>query len=120
MANLYALLLELPDSKIAGKTYNAGYENFTINELAEKVREVVSLEMPDRREITIETVPSNDTRSYHICSEKIKRELGFRPRFSVEDAVRDLVHAFQAGKIPNPLDDVRYHNIKSMQKAQLN
>jgi nucleoside-diphosphate-sugar epimerase len=118
--DLYALLLQLPDSQIAGKTYKAGYENFTNLQLAEKVREVVSQEMPDRGEITIETVPSEDIRSYHICSEKIKRELGFIPKYRVEDAVRDLVHAFRAGKIPNPLEDIRYYNIRSLQQARLN
>ena len=119
MVNLYVLLLELPDSRIAGKTYNAGYQNYTVAELAEKVREVVNREMPERGKIAVEVVPSNDIRSYHISSERIKRELGFTPHYSIEDAVAELVRAFKAGKIQNPMTDNRYYNIKTMQKLNL-
>ena len=38
---------------------------------------------------------------------------------SVEDAVRDLVKAFGAGKVPNPMTDIRYYNIKTMQARNL-
>ena len=119
MTNLYSLLLELPDSKIAGKTYNAGYQNYTVAELAQKVRAVVTREMPERGEIKIEVVPSFDIRSYHISSEKIKRELGFVPQYTIEDAVAELARAFNAGKIPNPLTDIRYYNIKTLQARSL-
>lgn len=116
---LYLMLLELPDQKIAGKIYNAGYQNRSVTEIAEIVKEVVEKEMPERKPIEITTTPSNDLRSYHISSEKIKRELGFVPKHTIEDAVRDLVHAFQHGKIPNSMKDERYYNIKTMQAAQL-
>ena len=82
------------------------------------VRDVVEEEMPEKRPIEIVTTPSDDVRSYHISSEKIKRELGFVPRRTIEDAVRDLVAAFRDGKIPNPFTDSRYYNIKTMQQLQ--
>lgn len=119
IVNLYRMLLRLPDEKIAGKIYNAGYENFTIAELAEKVKNVVSREMPGRENLEIVTTPSDDIRSYRISSEKIKRELGFIPQFGIEDAVHDLVVAFREGKIPDPMTDIRYYNIKSMHKLAL-
>jgi nucleoside-diphosphate-sugar epimerase len=119
MTDLYLMLLELPGRLIAGKIYNAGYQNHTIQEIAMKVKEVVQHEMPDRKQIDLVTTPSNDNRSYHISSEKIKRELGFIPKRTIEDAARDLIHAFQAGKIPNPMTDNRYYNIKTMQELQL-
>lgn len=119
IVDLYAMLLELPTEKIAGRTYNAGYENHTISEIADTVREVVVTEMPERREIEIVTTSSDDLRSYHICSDKIKRELGFAPKRTVGDAVRELVAAFRAGKLSNPMSDVRYYNIKTLQALQL-
>jgi nucleoside-diphosphate-sugar epimerase len=119
MVDLYLMLLEVPDELIAGKTYNAGYQNRTIAEIAEIVQDVVQREVPEREYIEIVTTPSDDRRSYHISSEKIKRELGFVPRRTIEDAVRDLASAFQAGKIPNPMTDIRYYNIKTMQHLQL-
>jgi len=33
--------------------------------------------------------------------------------------IRDLCATFNAGKIPNPMDDIRYYNIKTMLAKQL-
>jgi len=119
MTDLYCLLLKMPDNLIAGKIFNAGYENYRLTEIAEMVREVVEEEMPTRSQVEIVITPANDYRSYHISSEKIKRELGFVPRRSIKDGVRDLVKAFRTGELPNPLTDIRYYNIKTMQYHQL-
>ena len=114
VTDLYVQALEWDDARIAGETFNAGYENHTVAALAEMVREVVG-----REQVSIETTPTNDHRSYHISSEKIKRALGFEPRHTVEDAVRDLTQAFRAGRIPDSMDDPRYYNIKTMLAAKL-
>lgn len=82
-------------------------------EIAEVVRHIVG---PD---VSIVTTPTDDNRSYHISSEKIKRELGFVSRHTIDGAVRDLVSAFHAGKIPNSMTDIRYYNIKAMQALNL-
>ena len=63
--------------------------------------------------------PTDDNRSYHISSEKIKRELGYSPRYSIEDAVRDLKAAFDQGKIKDSLTNPLYYNIKRMQEVHL-
>jgi nucleoside-diphosphate-sugar epimerase len=118
LADLYAILLQLPDERIAGKTYNAGYENRSVAQLAEMVRDVVAEEMPERKPLDVVTEPSDDKRSYHISSEKIRRELGFAPRRTIRDAVRDLVAAFRLGKIPNPMTDPRWYNIKTIEHLQ--
>ncbi|GAC1319711.1 MAG: SDR family oxidoreductase [Chloroflexota bacterium] len=120
VVDLYTLLLELPREQIAGKTFNAGWENHTIGDIAEMVRSVVQAELPARENIEIVTTPSDDPRSYHISSEKIRRELGFAPRHTIEDAVRDLVVAFKNGRIPNSFDDIRYFNVKTVQTVGLN
>lgn len=114
VTDLYVRLLELPDEMIAGKIFNAGYENHQVSEIAEIVRQVVGKEGVD-----IVTTPSDDNRSYHISSEKIQRELGFKPKHTIEDAVKDLCDAFKAGKIPNPMDDIRYYNLKTMLARKL-
>lgn len=113
MVSTYLKSLEWPDEAIDGEIYNVGFENFTVAEIAEKVRSVVG---PD---IDIVTTPSDDNRSYHTSSEKIKRELGFSAQHSVEEAIQDLVAAFQAGKIPNSMKDIKYYNIKTMQNLEL-
>ncbi|MDA2934636.1 SDR family oxidoreductase [Acidobacteria bacterium AH-259-D05] len=119
LADLYLMLLEMPDELIAGKIYNAGCQNYTIAEIAGIVRDVVQDGVPGKREIEIVTTPSEDCRSYHISSERIKRELGFEPRHTIEDAIRDLCAAFAGGRLPNSMNDIRYYNIKTMQARHL-
>src|SRR6267143_4744481 len=109
VADLYVDLLALPAPVLAGKIFNCGYENHTVRELGEMVRRSVVQEMPELAPIEVTTSPSNDLRSYHISSEKIARELGFKPKRTVEDAVVDLCRAFRAGKIPDPMTDIRYY-----------
>jgi nucleoside-diphosphate-sugar epimerase len=115
ITDLYVQLLEVPAEKIAGQAFNAGYENHRVSELADIVKGKVEHLMPELDAIDIETTESDDVRSYHISSEKIKRVLGFVPKCRIEDAVVDLVAAFRAGRVPNPLEDKRYYNIKMMQ-----
>jgi nucleoside-diphosphate-sugar epimerase len=69
--------------------------------------------------VKIITTPTDDNRSYHVSSDKIKRELGFAPKRDIEDAVRDLAAAFKDGRIPDAMTDDRYYNIKRMQRLSL-
>ena len=119
LADLYVLLLELPAAKIAGKTFNAGYQNHTVEELALMVKKVVEKEMPEKAPIQIVTTSSPDNRSYHVSSKKIADELGFVPKRSVEDAVRDVCRAFKSGKLPDSLTDENYVNVKTFKKIFL-
>lgn len=119
MSDLYVKLLALPDDKIAGKIYNAGYENNTVLELAKLVKDIVQQEVPERSNIELITTESNDPRSYYLCSEKIKQELDFTPKKTIRDGVKDLINAFEKGKIPNSLTDIKYYNIKLMQSINL-
>jgi nucleoside-diphosphate-sugar epimerase len=117
VTDLYVDLLEMPAAKIAGQTFNAGYENHTIAQLANMVKEVVEREMPHKAPIQIRTTSTNDPRSYHVSSKKIAAHLGFVPKRTIADAVKDLCDAFKAGKLPNSLADERYFNVKCMKKA---
>ncbi|MGH6881388.1 NAD-dependent epimerase/dehydratase family protein [Hypericibacter sp.] len=118
MCDLYELLLELPDEKIAGETFNAGYQNMSIMDIALTVRDVVTKEFPGRGTIDIVTTPTDDIRSYHINSDKIRRMLGFSPSHAVEDAVRDLCKAFKANKLPNSMTDDRYFNVRRLKSLR--
>lgn len=119
ITDLYVELLEMPASRIAGEVFNAGYENFTVAELADQVRRVVEREFPELAPIPIETTPSNDARSYHVSSRKIAEKLGWTPKRSIEDAVRDLCRAFRAGKLPDSFDDERYYNVRTVKAKAL-
>jgi len=119
VVDLYMMLLEVPDDAIAGQIFNAGYQNHTVAEIAEIVRQVVEREMPELGKIDIETTPSNDLRSYRISSEKIRQQLGFEPQHTIDDAVTELCHAFKQGLIPDAMSDIKYYNVKVMQAVAL-
>jgi nucleoside-diphosphate-sugar epimerase len=119
MCDLYQLLIELPAEKIAGQTFNAGYQNLSIMDIAKTVRKVVKEEYPEKGEIELVTTPSDDIRSYHINSDKIARIIGFKPKHTIEDAVRDLCKAFKAGKLPNSMTDDIYYNVRRMKRLEV-
>ena len=113
MSDLYCFLLEQSDERIDGKIYNAGYENYTLIELAEIVKRVIG------KDLSIDIERTDDLRSYHVSSQKMRTELGFEPSHNIESAVRGLLEAFEDGRLPNPLDDTKYFNIKKMQEIKL-
>ncbi|MCK5214157.1 MAG: SDR family oxidoreductase [Candidatus Omnitrophica bacterium] len=113
ITDLYIKMLEYSDAAIHKKIYNAGYENHTVSDIARMVKKTLGTD------VLIKTVTSDDNRSYHVSSQKIKSELGFEPRRSIEDAIKDLKDAFNANKIPDPMGNNRYYNIKTMQEINL-
>ena len=82
ITDLYVNLLNQPNKEIAGRIWNAGYQNNKVKEIAEIVQNVIG-----NNSVEIVVTPTDDNRSYHISSEKIKMELGFKPKRSIEDAV---------------------------------
>jgi nucleoside-diphosphate-sugar epimerase len=113
MTDLYLMLLEAPDHVVDGKTWNAGYDNLKVREIADMVRAKVG------NDVDVVVTPTDDYRSYHVSSKKIRRELGFVPRHTVEDAIVDLKLAFDRGRVPNAMTDDRYYNIKRMQAYRM-
>ncbi|WP_042695607.1 NAD(P)-dependent oxidoreductase [Azospirillum sp. B506] len=113
IAELYVEALTWPDEVVDGAIYNAGYENHSVADIADMVRSSIGTD------IMIETVPTDDNRSYHISSDKLLQTVGFRPKRTIRDAVDSIVQAFDDGLIPNSLTDDRYFNIKLMQRINL-
>jgi len=66
----------------------------------------------------IVTTPTDDIRSYHVNSDKIRRALGFVPSHSIEDAVTELCRAFRDGRLPDSMSDDRYFNVKRLKRLQ--
>jgi len=118
MVDLYELLLEVPDEKIAGQTFNAGFMNMSIMEIAQIAKRVVQEMFPEKGDIPIVTTPTDDIRSYHVNSDKIRRVLGFQARRTVEDAIRDLCVAFKQGKLPDSMQDTFYFNVRRLKELK--
>jgi nucleoside-diphosphate-sugar epimerase len=119
VTDLYVNMLSYPAHLVAGDVFNAGYENHTVAQLAQLAKAVVEDESPGREPIRIDTTSTNDNRSYHVSSRKIAGKLGYRPQHSIEDAVRDLCHAFEDGKFPDSMSNEDYVNVKTVKKLSL-
>jgi len=104
ITDYYIDFLELPKEKVGGKVFNAGYENHTVMQIAEMVRDVIG------QQVEIEVTPTNDNRSYHISSEKIEKELGLKPKKTIRDAIEDIRRASDAGFID--WEAIDYYNVK--------
>ena len=108
MCDLYLWLLEHPECQ---GVYNAGFENQTVAQTAELVRYFVSYLVGN---VQVETAQSNDKRSYRLNSDKLMAA-GFRPKFTVSDAIRDV-----AKKLADGFEDSDIcHNIRTLKCLQL-
>lgn len=113
------LLINADKEKIRNQIFNVGYQNLSILEIAQKVKKVVQNEFPKIGEINIEMHESDDKRSYHINSDKIKTILNFQPNHSIEDAISELCSAFKNNLLPNSFDNDNYFNVKKLQNLRV-
>ena len=113
MVEAYMVLLKAPKEKIAGKIYNAGYENHSVKDIAETVKNTVG------DDVKLITSHTDDNRSYHVSSKKIQNELGFVAKHTIRDAVIDLCEAFEQNLLPDSLENEMYFNIKRMNNLEL-
>jgi nucleoside-diphosphate-sugar epimerase len=104
ITDLYLFLLDHPEHT---GVYNAGFENLSILDIARMVTEHVPAD--------IVVMPSNDPRSYRLNSDKLLAT-GFRPRYRVEDAIKEIVGMYRQGALKN---DDRWYNLKWMQQQVL-
>ena len=113
MAELYVNSLAYPLNKINGKIYNVGFENHSIDEIADIVKNTV------KKKIDIMHENTDDLRSYHVSSKKIEFELGFKPKKTINNAVESICSAFKKNLIVNSMVNEKYYNIKTMQNLNL-
>jgi len=87
--------------------YNAGFENISILEIAEMATKHANAE--------IIVTESNDPRSYRVNSDRLLAT-GFKPKKTVEDAIKEIVAAYHAGEIK---DEPHFHNLNWMQEKKV-
>jgi nucleoside-diphosphate-sugar epimerase len=113
MVNAYHCLIEAPTELVAGEVFNAGYENHSVDQLGQFVVDVIG------KDVEVVRTPTDDNRSYHVSSEKMKRVLSFEPKHTIKEAIEDLNEAFKQGILSDPLSNELYFNIKRMQSIKL-
>ena len=111
MVRAYRLFLEHPGANMNREAFNVGFQNRSVEDIAMMVRDTLG-----DSGIELEYTPSNDNRSYHVNSDKIKRVFGFEAKYTIKDAIQGIADAYRAGKIQDPLTNTIYSNIKRMQQ----
>jgi nucleoside-diphosphate-sugar epimerase len=114
MVRVYEMFLDAPAEKIHCVPFNAGFQNTSVEETAFTVMKALGDD-----KISLEYVPTDDMRSYHINSDRIRRVLGFTPKYSVQDAVLSIAQAYKNGLLTDPLKNPLYHNILRMKELAL-
>ena len=88
--------------------YNAGFENISILDLGNKIKNKVDCE--------IKIIESNDPRSYRQCSDKLI-QTGFEQKFNIDNAIDEISNAFYN---KNLIDDDSCNTVKWMKDKVLN
>lgn len=110
--NVAKLLLR--DDRCVGQIYNVGSQNLSIRQIAETVRDTLIQIDSKYESLELRFEESNDLRSYHINSDKIKNELDFVPSYTIQDAVKEIHAAFMEKRFPLGFDHYLYHNVKTL------
>ena len=105
IANVYRHFLNNKD--IPSGSYNAGFENISILEIAKKVAHKINAE--------IIITESNDPRSYRQDSSKLL-DTGFIPNYSVEYAIDELVEKYKSGIL---IESDQCYTVKWMKNLNL-
>ena len=113
MVESYLAVLKADKKVINGEIFNVGFKNQSVNELALDVKEIIG------NDIKIINTKSDDNRSYHVSSKKIKEVIGFETKYTVKDAVQDLKEAFEKKMLTNTFENQFYYNIKRMNNIKL-
>ena len=113
MVESYLSVLNADNKKVNGEIFNVGFKNQSVNELANDVKEIIG------EDIKIINTKSDDNRSYHVSSRKIKEVLGFETKYSVKDAVSDLKSAFEKKLLVDTFDNEFFFNIKRMNNINI-
>ncbi len=108
MINLYGILVQADAQKINGRTFNFGFENHKVIDIAK----IIQSELKDLN-VEIKVTDTLDKRDYHISSNKIVSALGYKPVSSIRAEVAHLRKALDAGNFAD-IDAAEHYNMKFM------
>jgi len=109
IAEAIILCLEAPLKIVGGQVFNVGSDeqNHKIADIGRFIKEM----MP---EVEISYHPDMaDKRNYRVSFRKIRKRLGFTPRYSVTDGIREIKDAIESGIIKD-YRDAHYSNYKTL------
>ncbi|MFH1347164.1 MAG: SDR family oxidoreductase [Candidatus Margulisiibacteriota bacterium] len=110
VAEAHITAMKADNDKVRGEVFNLVRKNFRILELGHWIREIIK----PLKKVEIEVLfGSKESRSYRVSGEKLKNVLSFEPKYSVENAVKDIWEILRSGRytdFSNPI----YYNIEWM------
>jgi len=112
VAQAHILAIESPEEKVCGQIFNLVYKNYRVLELAHWVRKALREIKDLNPEIEVDYSPRKD-RSYRISGEKIKKVLGWEPKISVEESLKDMIKKIEEYSYTDWLNP-KYYNIEWM------
>ncbi len=109
-ADAFIMAMEAPAEKVSGEIFNLGANklNATILELGE----LVAAHVPEAG-LTIEE-DAVDPRDYRVDFCKIRNTLGFKPAFSIEDGIAELIEALAHQSHLREYQNPIFHNVKAL------
>lgn len=113
------LLINSPNQIIKNQIFNVGYQNLSVEKIANTVKKITLKFLNKKIKIPIIKTKTNDNRSYHINSDKIYNVLNYKPKRNIELAIIELLKKFKQKKIINSFTNINYFNVKKMKKIKL-
>ena len=105
MANVYLHFLNNPH--IESGFFNAGFENFSILDIAKLIQSKIDCD--------IEIKETNDPRSYRLDSSKLVMS-GFSPKNNIDSAIDELIIAYKNGTLK---DKEEFYTVKWMKSKKI-
>ncbi len=94
MVDFYITLTQYQED-LAGEVYNFGGPNYQVKELANFVAHQCPFDIQQ------EVIPSNDDRSYRVCSDKAFKKFGIDSLTPIQDGISELMKYFEYLKEEN-------------------
>jgi nucleoside-diphosphate-sugar epimerase len=101
--------LEAPDVNVKGQIFNVGsdQQNYTINQLGEMIQAAI----PQAR--VVQQGEGGDIRNYRVSFARIRRQLNFEPRVTVERGIHEIEQSVRAGQVGHYAER-RYSNHRTL------
>ena len=88
--------------------FNLHTENVTVIELAQRIQKIVTTSKIEQTEISFQ-----DARNYRVSSDLARKELGFTPKWSLEDGINQVAEAILNKRIKD-VSNPRFNNSESL------
>lgn len=91
--------------------YNLHSENLTIIELADLIQEIVPNTYVKLSESTFQ-----DARNYAVSSDRARNDLGFAPKWTIKDGIKEIANLVNQSRIPD-VSIPRFSNVAALQNS---